>query len=211
MGEWQVAQRPSPLKYASPALASPTRTSPALERRRAAQRVVDALPDEMREIGDLRVGEAAARRARLHRMPLLQERSDRVAIAIAQHDLRPDQVGAPLGAARAGAVAGDAFRRVDLAAPVGGRRIDAVTIGRADVRPWSRRNRRLLAAPAAGACAERADAANPTVMNTSTAPSADLHASRMQMSPVLPWGLKTPGPQIPVVRTQGHIANDGRS
>ena len=48
--------------------------------------------------------------------------------------MRANQVGAALGAARARAVAGDALDRVDLAAPIGRRRIDPVTIGRADVR-----------------------------------------------------------------------------
>ena len=121
-----------------------------LERRRAAQRVVDALPDEVREVGDLRVGEAAARRAGLHRVPLLQERSDRVAASIAQHDRRANQVRAALGAARARAVAGDAFGRVDLPAAIGAGRIDAVPIGRADVGPGTGRNRRLTSARPGG-------------------------------------------------------------
>ena len=63
-----------------------------------------------------------ARRSRSAAVPLLQERPELAAVAIAQHDDRAHEVRALVAAARLRAVAVDALARPHLAPAVGGRR-----------------------------------------------------------------------------------------
>src|SRR6476469_1738213 len=72
-----------------------------LEDWRAAERVVDALPEEIGEVHDLRIGEERARTAAHHLLvSALEQRPDLAAVPIAQDDERTYQVRSILGAAR---------------------------------------------------------------------------------------------------------------
>jgi hypothetical protein len=56
-----------------------------VEERRAAQRVHDALAEKMRELDDLRIGQAGARLPALQRVTFLEKRTEAAAVAIVQH------------------------------------------------------------------------------------------------------------------------------
>ena len=72
VGEWQVVHFPSPLKYVCAGLRIAGQDVLDLEQRRAAQRVVDPLAEEVREVLHLRVGQAGARRPALQRWPFFR-------------------------------------------------------------------------------------------------------------------------------------------
>ena len=133
VGEWQAAQPPGPLKYHLACGRIAGQHVLHVEVRRPAQRIVDAIPDEVRDVGDLRIGERRGG-ARLHRVPGFQVRPDGAAVAIAQHARRSNQVRAAFRAARARTVAGHAFGRVDLLPADDGGRVDAMPVRRAHVR-----------------------------------------------------------------------------
>ena len=104
-------------------------------RRRALQRVVHALPDEMGQVGDLSGRQARARRARLHRVTLLQERADGAAVPIPEHERRSNEVRAAIRAACTRGVTRHAFGRIRLLPTFRRRVVDTVPVRRADVRP----------------------------------------------------------------------------
>src|SRR5579862_8693162 len=62
-------------------------------------------------------------------MAFFQEGPDGAAVAIVQDDFGADQVGAAIGAASVGAVAGDALGGVNFASPAGGGFIDDLLVG----------------------------------------------------------------------------------
>src|SRR3954465_5301083 len=62
------------------------------------QRVVDALPQEVHQINNLRVGQPVPRLSPLHRMSLLEERTKQAAVAIVQYHDRADEAGRRVGA-----------------------------------------------------------------------------------------------------------------
>ena len=123
VGEWQVVHFPSPLKNACTGFRITGQDVLDLEERRPAQPVVHLLPEEVREILDLRVGEVRARASRSAAVALLQERPELAAVAIAEHEHRAHEVRALVAAARLRAVAVDALARPDLAPAVSGRRV----------------------------------------------------------------------------------------
>jgi hypothetical protein len=100
------------------------------ERRRAPERVVQLLAQEMRDVGDLRIGQARGRLAALHRVAALEERPDLAPIPIAQHDERPQQVRPPFTAACLRAVAGDALGNPHRRPALGGDEIDQRLVSR---------------------------------------------------------------------------------
>ena len=73
-------------------------------------------------------------------MPLLQERSDLAAVAIAEKHDRSQQVGTVIRAARLRAVTGHALRNPDVLALFGERKVDEGLVSR---------SRRSAASPAA--------------------------------------------------------------
>src|SRR3954466_15818634 len=90
---------------------------------RAAERVVQLLAQEMRDVGDLLVGQARRRLAALRRMALLQKWSDLAAVAIAKKDDRSKKIGTVIRAARLRAVTRHALRDPDVLPLVGQRKI----------------------------------------------------------------------------------------
>jgi hypothetical protein len=86
--------------------------------RRAAERVVDPLTQEIGEVSQLIVGEVFFRRARLGRVPALQKRPELAPVSIPQDDDGADQVRASVGASRLRPVTRDAARSPNRLAAV---------------------------------------------------------------------------------------------
>ena len=115
--EWHVVQRPSPSKYAFPAVAFPLTMSPTVKAGRSTQRVVDPLPKEVHQLHGLRLRQVRTRAATLHRMTFLEKRTEQAAVAIVEHDDRPKQTGRGVRATCGRAMARDAFDTVERPAP----------------------------------------------------------------------------------------------
>src|SRR5262245_49328422 len=77
----------------------------------------------MGQLLDLRLAEVGARSAALSGVPLEQKGTDLAPVPVMQDEHRADQVRSTFGAPGIGPVTGDAFRRPDLLAAVGSRRI----------------------------------------------------------------------------------------
>src|SRR5574339_201041 len=81
-------------------------------RRGTAQRLGEPLFEEMRKIRNLRLCEARTWRLALCRVTFLEKRQKFVAISIAKHDERANQIRAHLRAAGFWSMTGDALRQV---------------------------------------------------------------------------------------------------
>jgi hypothetical protein len=105
-----------------------------IESRRTAQRLEDALMNEVREIHDLLAGERGTRLAALCRVPRLEEWSEKVAVAITGHHFRTNdrRPVAVVSAPSLRAVAVDALGRPYRTATVCRSGVDLVLIGGAD-------------------------------------------------------------------------------
>ncbi len=147
---------PGPVEILGSGLRVPGQHVLRLEERRAAERVIDALPQKVGKVDDLIVGQRRCRPAALHLVSALQKGPELVAISIAQDDERARQVRSIVGAARLGAVTIDALGRPHGASPVRQRGFDKRRIRRprahdaAAGTSASRRGRRLLAAASSG-------------------------------------------------------------
>ncbi len=102
------------------------------EGRRTAQRILDPLTQEVSEVHHLGIGQARARIAALHGVSLLEEGTELGAVAVSQDHKRAEQAGRGVGAARLGAVTGDALGHPHPPATVGRLRIHNRPIRRPD-------------------------------------------------------------------------------